>query len=1721
MGKKSFWVALALMSVCGYADFTLAEDFNSLAPGTINGQRGWTGSSGDDSVVAGQVIVSELLAANIAANGLRDEDGDLSGWIELFNPGPNTVNLTGWSLTDDAGDLSKWLFPPATLAPGRFLVVFASGKDRRPAGGVGRLHTSFSLSPYGEYLALCSPELPRSTAVEFKPGYPEQRNDCSYGLSASGQWRYFATPTPGAANGSSEIVAALGPVHFTTPHGLYKTPFQLVLSPPEPDAAIRYTLDGSQPTEGSGVPYTAPLSIRTTSLVRAAAFRPNSLPSRTTTATYIFPEAVLRQPAAPPGFPVTTLWNQYGWPSEYGVEPSVVNDPRYAASLAKDLPSSPTLSVAMNVEDIFGAANGIYTHAQASGPLWERPCSVELMNPDGSTGFQADAGIQMHGGGSRARTQKHPFRVQFKGKYGPGKLRFQFFPDSPVKEFDAIDLRSEYNNHWTHGFDAAQRARGTMVSDAWCKDVQAAMGGLAGHGRYVHLYINGLYWGVYNPCERLDGSFGAAYLGGDKEDYDAYNGTGTQLVSGTDTAHATMLGISNLQQLSQYDLMKRHLDVTQYADYMLLMFFGANQDWGVSKNWYCLRKREPGAGFKYLCWDDERVMEGVNQLPMGISSAAALNSISPDNLQSKLVASPEYRLLFADRAQKHLFNGGVLTPDRLKATWKSRSSQIDRAIVGESARWGAMTTTDGKPGTSPLGSPPYPNYAVGAPYTRDVNWLGAQDWLFSKYFPARGTVLLGQLRAAGLYPADVMAPSFSLFGGRVPRGYALSMSATNSIYYTTNGADPRVYGSGAIAAGARPYTNGSPLLLGGSTVVKARGLSGASWSALVEAAFFDDDRSSPLRISELMPNPARSSAYEYLELFNTGATPAAVGGFSFEGVNFFFPPGAAIGAGERLVLANDGNPGLWSARYPGVTPAGYYSGSLDNAGERVALLDAFGKTVFSVAYSDGGGWPLPANGLGASLEMIDVNGDANDPANWLASATGTPGQPPAVSPPGTVVLNEVMAWNLAAVIHDGATPDWIELFNAGPNPVDLAGWSLSDGGNPRQFVFPSISLPPGGFLVVWCDEVTNAASGLHAGFALNKDGGGAFLYDASSNRVDAVGFGPQVPDCSIGRIGAGWQLTSPTPGASNTASRTAAATNLVINEWMASSPPGDENWIELYNRSGNLPVALRGVSLATAKELFQVRSLSFVPPHGWLQLAADKKPGPAHLDFKLPAEGGTNSLYDETGSLIDQVAYGPQVEGISQGRLPDGGAAIVDFIFSASPGAGNYIPASTGVALNEICALNRTGLANSSGHAADWLELFNPISTPFSLEGFGLDRGPNLGEAWKFPSDAEVPGHGYLLVWFDNDRPPSIGLEAELNTGHALSSGGDAVRLLDPQGRVVDAVAFGPQAPGSSIGRRDGSWRLLASPTPGAANSPEAALGDAAALRLNEWLAAPSAGQEEFFELYNAATLPIDLGGLFLTDDLSIAGTAKFRISPLSFIGPAGFTKFIADGQLSRGRSHAGFSLGAQGESLRLYSATSVVLDTVVFGPQSAGISEGRLPDGGDAMTFFTCVTPGSSNGISTLRIDLQPRSQTVASGGSVTLLASVSGFGALTCQWFHNGTPAAGATNLNLDLSNVRLTDGGSYQIEVSNACGVIASAVAMVTVVAPPRLGWSEANASGFALAFTGQKGLVYAIEKSTNLVQWSVLETVTAMGDTVTLRDPDAAHSNATFYRARWVP
>ena len=133
------------------------------------------------------ILITEFMASN--NHTLLDEDGDASDWIELYNAGTNTVDLNGWHLTDNASDLTEWTFPATNLPPNDFMIVFASGKNRAVAGQ--ELHTDFSLSSSGEYLALVNPD--GTIVQDFAPEFPPQLQDVSYGFAMNYTTNFFIT----------------------------------------------------------------------------------------------------------------------------------------------------------------------------------------------------------------------------------------------------------------------------------------------------------------------------------------------------------------------------------------------------------------------------------------------------------------------------------------------------------------------------------------------------------------------------------------------------------------------------------------------------------------------------------------------------------------------------------------------------------------------------------------------------------------------------------------------------------------------------------------------------------------------------------------------------------------------------------------------------------------------------------------------------------------------------------------------------------------------------------------------------------------------------------------------------------------------------------------------------------------------------------------------------------------------------------------------------------------------------------------------------------------------------------------------------------------------------------------------------------------------------------------------------------------------------------------
>ena len=1522
---------------------------------------------------SGNVIINEFLTGNVSTNGLRDEDGDLSDWIEVYNRGITAVDLGGWSLTDDPDQPGLWTFPPVTLGPGQYQVVFASGKNRSATNG-GNLHTSFKLSTSSQYLGLFDANLPRQVATQFLPGYPEQRPNISYGLD-SGTFCYLTNPSPGSANsGRASFSGFAANPRASVSSGFFNRPLSVTLSTPTLGASIRYTFDGSEPTPTHGVLCTGPIIVagnpaQAVVNLRAVAYRDDLLCSRVMTHSYIFPKYVPVQPANPGGFPDSWLTQTNDGstatvvPADYQMDPGIITNSAYTALADQGLTNLPTLSIVTETDGLFGQSQGIYANPNppdADRPLWERPVSAEFILPDGSSGFRMDAGIRIHGSTSRDPnwTRKHSFRLLFKNSYD-GPLHYSMFTDSAATTYHTLILTAGFNVSWNNRFEQAGN-QAQFVRDQFCSDLQLGMNHAASHGRFVHLYLNGLYWGVYDVHERPDDHFAATYYGGDNSQYDVVRNTQGffEVIAGDDSAWSAMMALVNagLSNNSQYDQIKQYLDIDSFIDYMIVNHYAGNTDW-ANHNWYALRKRAPGAGFEFVSWDAEITMKNVNENVAGYNQSA-----SPTMIHSFLKNNAEYRLKFADHVQKQFFNGGPLFVDnnqpavdpanpqrnRPGALYLKRSAEVDPAVVLESARWG-----DSVPAR------------VSNPFTRNGDFVPEFNRLTNSYFPQRSAVVLTQYQTQLLYPDawGVGAPTFNQQGGDVARGFSLVITAPKgTIYYTTNGSDPRLPGAGTVSPDALAYS-GAPLTLNESTVVRARALNAGTWSPLNEATFSVAQPLLPVRITEIMYLPTGGQAYQFLELQNFGPTTLDLSGYSVSGISFIFPFGSTVAPGTVIVLASGLDPAAFAQRYPGVHVAAYFEGKLSKTGERVAVEDGLGRAVAAVNYSTTNGWPVPRDGR--SIEIIDPNGNPDDPANWRLSASniGTPGTIPANPPPGAILINEVMALNSGALTNGGAFPPWIELVNDGSTAASLAGWSLSNDGNPRKFVFPSgATIAAGGFLLIFCDTRTGAP-GLHSGFALNPSADSLFLYNSQTNRVDALSFGMQGRNLSLGRVGASWQLTSPTPGAPNLPTPIGTPESLVINEWLANSAPGQSDWLELYNPS-SLPISLSGLYLGTSDEMFQITSHSFVPAGGYLQLIADKLPGPNHLDFKLPAEGGTIVLCDAFGAELNRVTYGPQLDGVSEGYLPDGSGNVVSFPGSPSPGTTNLVISSNGLRLNEIMARNSSAVVSPWGRYADWFELYNPSAAQLDLSGFSLSVNQAEPGQWVFPTGTTLAPGAYLILWCDGSQEASLSLDANLNIGRALDGNSGSVYVFNTAGQVVDYVEYGFQVSNQSIGRSGSNWSLLASPTAGQANAPAATLGNVTNLRFNEWMANSSSG-DDWFELYNLDPVPVALGGLYLTDDCSLAGQTKFVVSPLSFIGGHGWVQWSADGHSSNGRNHVNFKLDPWGESLRLYDRDFSPIDAIDFGVQDMDVSQGRLPDGGNAIVpFLTTPSPGEANSL-------------------------------------------------------------------------------------------------------------------------------------------------------------
>lgn len=618
---------------------------------------------------------------------------------------------------------------------------------------------------------------------------------------ATGDLAYFRTPTPGAfnpASGASEFL--VNDVSLSQPNGLYESAFDVSISA-DNGTSIRYTTDGSAPTETNGTDYTAPITVDHTTTLRARSFKEGAEPSFVETATYIFLNDILEQSpngAAPVGFPNSVNIN--GQELDYGMDPDIVDSPVWGPQMIAALTQVPTLSVVMDIDDLLGTRNGIYTHAQSHGKAWERPASLELINPDGSEGFQVEAGIRIRGGFSRSGANpKHAFRLFFRDEYGDSSLDFPLFGDEGPSSFEKIDLRTTQNYSWS--FQGS--SQNTFLRDIFSRDIQGLMGQPYTRGDYYHLYINGQYWGIYQTEERPEANYAASHFGGDADDYDVIKSAGSSGGYQTEATDGNLEAMTRLAEffyqqngLSDTNMedyfraqgmnldgtrnpdYERLLDVDSIIDYMIITYYTSDADGPGSKftrprvnNFFGIYNRENPDGFKFFEHDSEHSLDtgnaagaNYNMVTPLTTGGAQLRYFNPHWMHEQLAENnSEYRLRFADAVQRHLFHDGVLTADNALEVIDARAAEFDIAIIAESARWG-----DAQRNT---------------PYTK-TTWDNAvndvRDWIRN-----RTNVVIGQLRDQRWYidPPQFIVNGQPQEGG--PLDSKLGLVSTTGLEFNT------------------------------------------------------------------------------------------------------------------------------------------------------------------------------------------------------------------------------------------------------------------------------------------------------------------------------------------------------------------------------------------------------------------------------------------------------------------------------------------------------------------------------------------------------------------------------------------------------------------------------------------------------------------------------------------------------------------------------------------------------------------------------------------------------------------------------------------------------------------------------------------------------------------------------------------------------------------------
>ncbi len=589
------------------------------------------------------IVINEVMASN--SDTITDEDGDFPDWIELFNTTDSRINLNDYGLSDNSGELFKWVIPDISINANSYLLIWASGKDRREPGSP--LHTNFAIAAAGEEILLTRPD---GTTLDSMPP-TEIPIDVSFGRKPDGSdnWFLFNEPTPGSSNTTDSFQGELSPPIFSHESGFYTSSFDLTITHEDPQVEIIYTLDGSEPSKDafSGIPYRYrdsyaqnpgdPAGNMITATTRSQTFQnslriqnrssePNSIsriPSTWNSDPFYLPRSsvlkgtVIRARAVKPG----------ALPSE------VVTRTFFVFPGGRNLFQLPVVSISVNPKDLFDYNDGIYVPG-IDFDTWrsENPNqrSIEsIITPanyhrrgikaekEGQLTFfdigkdrldlEQNIGIRIHGFTGRHFAIKS-LRLYARGSLGDSNFNYPFFTGAQGEQHRRLLLRN-----------SGQDYNYTFLRDAISHTLVEHMRFDTQDYRPTVVFINGEYWGIHNLRERHDRHYLQIEYGIDPDNIDFMETNGV-VVEGDGDHYFNMIqyiGQNDLSDEEHYQEIITRMDPDNFMDYQIAHLFLQNMDWPGSNVQYWRVKTngyQPGVPYgqdgrwRWLMYDMDRTM---------------------------------------------------------------------------------------------------------------------------------------------------------------------------------------------------------------------------------------------------------------------------------------------------------------------------------------------------------------------------------------------------------------------------------------------------------------------------------------------------------------------------------------------------------------------------------------------------------------------------------------------------------------------------------------------------------------------------------------------------------------------------------------------------------------------------------------------------------------------------------------------------------------------------------------------------------------------------------------------------------------------------------------------------------------------------------------------------------------------------------------------------------